>query len=501
MKILSIHEGHDPNVSFLTEDTLVHIEQERISRIKHLHNNKSKKVIEKLIKDFDFDVIVSSMTENKDDVKIYTEFEDEYIPQNKQIYISHHLAHAAYVYYTRPEKIDKCDILAYDGWGMETDRYFYNESKKLIDTSTFGLGLLWELFSLRFFNKMHQEGKIMGMVAYGVFNKSIYKKYEDALNILQKLKITTDVNIVNEAKEVLKNIYYIYKVEDIAHTLQKFSENKTIEYLKKVKSSKTLLISGGIGLNGYINQKINSLYDEVYISPATSDSGVSVGGALLVANKRLPKPAYIGRQQNITENTLGIIKQLNLTHKKFNYDYIADKIIQGKIIALYQGHSESGPRALGNRSILADPRSGVVKEYINKYIKHREWYRPYAPAILEEEVSNWFEDLTASPYMLKIAKYKKGKGELVAGVCHKDYTGRVQSVSKEDNLKLYLLIETFFKRTGIPILLNTSFNIQEPIVDTPVDALKTFAKSNLDLLILEDYIIEKNNDRFIISNS
>jgi len=501
MKILSVHNGHDPNATFLTNDKIFTIEEERISRIKHKGNDKSKEYINNLIKNFDYDIKVNIASDNEENV-----ITDFFYTKEKEITISHHLAHASYVYYTRPEYINDCDILVYDGWGWETDKYFFNKKLQLIDTTTFGLGIIWELMSLRYYNKFNQEGKLMGLSSFGKFNNTVYNRLEKAINVLR----TTNGNeyrtiIVKEAKSYLVNMYYEFEIQDIIKTFQVFSEEKVMEYIQSVKTSKNLLISGGIGLNGYINQKLEDLYDKVHISPATSDTGLSIGGVLYASKKRLIKPAYLGRQFNITEELLKAITNMQLKYTQVIdeelYDYISSQIIKGKIIGWYQGKSESGPRALGNRSILADPRSGIIKEYINKYIKHREWYRPYAPAILKEYASDWFENTTDSPYMLKIDKYKKGKGELVAGVCHHDYTGRVQTVTEEDNKKFYNLIKSFYKKTNIPILLNTSFNVNEPIVDTPTDALKTFVNSNIDILVLHNYIIEKPNDRFIIPNS
>ena len=174
------------------------------------------------------------------------------------------------------------------------------------------------------------------------------------------------------------------------------------------------------------------------------------------------------------------------------YRYVATKIAEGKIIGWYQGRSESGPRALGSRSILADPRDPNMKDYLNENIKHREWYRPYAPAILKEHVTEWFENIEEARYMLKICKYKQGMGERVPAVCHVDYTGRLQTVTKEDNKHFYNLIKAFYKITDIPVVLNTSFNGKgEPIVDSPEDAFKCFKKNGIDILVLKNFIIER----------
>jgi carbamoyltransferase len=174
------------------------------------------------------------------------------------------------------------------------------------------------------------------------------------------------------------------------------------------------------------------------------------------------------------------------------YSYIAQQITEKKVIGWYQGRSENGPRALGNRSILADPRDKDMKNYLNEKVKFREWYRPYAPAILKEHVSEWFENIDDCPYMLRICKYKTGMGEKVQSACHIDYTGRLQTVTKESNLHFYNLISEFYKLTNIPILLNTSFNGRgEPIVDSPQDAFDCFKNNKIDILVLKDFVIWK----------
>jgi carbamoyltransferase len=185
---------------------------------------------------------------------------------------------------------------------------------------------------------------------------------------------------------------------------------------------------------------------------------------------------------------------MKYTQLEYNdlYKATAKHIQQGRIVGWYQGRSECGPRALGNRSILADPISKTAKDHINSNIKYREWYRPFAPSILSEHVHDWFLNAGESKYMLNICRFKKGKGEIVQAVNHKDNTARIQTVSKEDNEHFYNLISAFYELTSIPMLLNTSFNAKgEPIVDSPEDAFKCFKKINLDILVLKNFIIER----------
>ena len=502
MKILASHDGHDPNITILDDKAIVHFEEERFSRIKHKGNNESKKFIREIISDFKPELTVNVISNHSNET-VYTKFSEQLISKNNIINISHHFAHAAYAYYTRPKNIEDCDIFVLDGWGMETDRYFYDKTLTLIDTTPFGIGLLWELSSLRGWGHMFMEGRIMGMSAYGTFHEEVNDLYTKALEILQRtINIPEDERkykkeeYIIEAKGVLVDMYYKHTAEDIAKTLQVFSENIIFDYLKKMKTSDSLLISGGVGLNGYINTKLRKLYKNVYVPPACSDTGLSVGAALSVQKKRIENPAYLGwiysYNDFLKENNFLIFDDTTIINK------IVDKIIEGKVVAIHNGRSESGPRALGNRSILCDPRSGIVKKFLNK-LKDREWYRPFAPVVLEDQVEDWFEgNIENSPYMLDIVKFKNNREELCPAVSHVDNTGRIQTVSKNTNNRLYELVNTFYKRTGVPILLNTSFNFHEPIVETPEDALRTFNKIGIDVLFVGNGMKEKEQGLFLV---
>ena len=183
----------------------------------------------------------------------------------------------------------------------------------------------------------------------------------------------------------------------------------------------------------------------------------------------------------------------SINTRKTGIDEITNLLQQQKIIAVFGGRSESGRRALGNRSILADPRSGEMKDTINNRIKHRQWFRPFAPSILREEVTNWFQNDVESPYMNFTLKFKKGKEKLVAAISHPDNTARLQTVTENDNKWYYNLIKMWYNKTGVPILLNTSFNDREPICETPEHAINCFLRTKLDYLYFYDYdlLVEK----------
>jgi carbamoyltransferase len=353
----------------------------------------------------------------------------------------------------------------------------------------------------------------MGLSAYGKLNLNLYEKFFVFIEKMSQLDNTNDYNFLNiktikqkVVRDLFKNILNDtiaknnIRPEDICFTLQKFSEDYVLKYLKIMRQSNNLCLAGGLALNGYINNLIikNKIYKNIHIGPATGDSGLSIGATLFIANKFkktiIHDIQYIGNSLVVNENIFKNLKIKDIQQIQYNklYDIISDYIINGKIIGWMQGRSESGPRALGNRSILCDPRDPNMKDYLNNKVKHREWYRPFAPSIMKEYVEDWFEDIKEDKFMLRIPKYKEGMGEKVPAVCHVDYTGRVQTVTEKGNKHFYNLIKAFYEKTGIPILLNTSFNDnEEPIIDSIEDAINTFNKTGIDILVLKNYIMRK----------
>lgn len=508
MKILgAAYTVHDQSVCLIEDGEIkYHLEIERFNRRKHNWINNNEKNRRKVNKDFEIfaskiirkekpDIIATSgmgyksdnglilprgypMKEKMDNQKI-THFFDYSLYKNIY-YVDHHIAHAAYSYFTSP--FVESDILAYDGGGERFQTIFFDKNFKLFDYGPraegkrLALGTLWGPAATYSFGKF-AAGKLMGLSAYGEIENKYIKSFIHYST--PEMENAVDWNELEELK-------------NFSASLQHFSNMETLAFLAHNKTSNNLCIGGGIGLNGYINQLIDEeIYDNVFIPPATSDCGISIGAALHALwtfegkrpiNKNL---AYLGTEYKIPKiGTEYSYEDL--------YTLIAQKISEGKVVGWYQGRSESGPRALGNRSILADPRDPNMKDHINKSVKHREWFRPFAPAILKEYVTDWFEGIKEARYMLKIAKYKEGMGEKVPAVCHVDYTGRLQTVTKEDNEHFYNLIKAFYDRTGIPMLLNTSFNDNtEPIVETPENALRTFRKNDVDILVLGNRVISK----------
>jgi len=447
--------------------------------------------------------------------------------KNKIIQIDHHLAHAASVYY--PSNFKDSAVLVADGLGsnLETTSYYKGEKNKLIEMDKYrghGIGAAYKAVTEHILNLgVGGEGKTMGLAPYG-------KKYRGKLEIKMKLNgIKNDFHLFMKKQplaDILNQINSNYRPDPlkfkhkfckkknhlnsyfsgIAYDIQEASE-KVMSHLgkdieKKIKS-KNICLSGGVALNSVANKKLvdGTNFKNIYIFPACSDAGIPFGAALWGAVNKYSTSkkfklkfdnAYAGKNYDSNE-TKKLLKRFKINYSKYKDLEIAKLIAKGKIIGRLFGKSEYGPRALGNRSILADARNKKIRNYINKSVKHREIFRPFAPSILEEENKKFFDLKTASPYMLLVAKSKKPK--LIPSAIHIDGTARVQTVNKKQNLRFYDLIKTFHKLTGVPCVLNTSFNdAGEPLVETPLDALLCFLKTKIDFLIIEDCLISRPSD-------
>ena len=385
-------------------------------------------------------------------------------------YIDHHQSHATYAFINSGFK--ESDILAIDGIGSRYRCVFFDKDQTLIDMSDkLPIGWLWNHMSnLTGFGTLC-AGKLMGLSAYGKFSDYFYNIFE----------IIFDGKITEKKQKHFKHINLEkHRIEDLAYTLQQFTMDKIKEYIYPLKTSDNLCISGGVSYNGYMNEEFTKHYKNVFVPPAIGDEGQSIGvyqhaDYVLNNNKHISK-TFAGKEYEF------------IGDEKVNIKEIAKSIADGKIVGWFQGKSESGNRALGNRCILADPRNPDIKDIINDTIKDREDFRPFAPSCMEEHYKEYFDTNQISPFMSRIVPVKSDK---IPGVTHIDNTARVQTVNKEFNLKFWNLINEFYKITGIPMLLNTSFNRHEPIVETPQHALKTFKKTDLDILVINNYVIRK----------
>jgi carbamoyltransferase len=292
--------------------------------------------------------------------------------------------------------------------------------------------------------------------------------------------------------------------EDVAASMQAVLEDAYLHVLDELHrrtGSKNLCLAGGVALNAVANGLIRhrTPFEELYIQPAAGDSGTAVGAAFYVWNQQLGKPrgfvmdhAYFGPGYS-QEEIDAALARAGLTGRTLTDQELvrvtAEAIAQEKVVGWFQGRMEFGPRALGNRSIVADPRSHDMKDILNARIKQREPFRPFAPSVLAEKVGEWYEDDYPSPFMILVYKTAEEKRELVPAVNHVDDSGRVQSVTREASPRYYALIEEFERQTGVPILLNTSFNENEPIVNSPDEAIATFLGTKMDVLVLGNTVL------------
>lgn len=434
----------------------------------------------------------------------------------------HHLTHAATACYTNPYPDGTCAI--HDGYG-ETGAYhgYHYRDGKIIsidekkDQEFLGasLGLFYMILCdlCGFGFASGEEWKVMGLAAYGKFDQ----KYYDLFKPMFEVK---GIGIEHHSAVVMQNVGKLYTfkrkpqespltVADLAYTGQLFYSELFYQYLNnlyEVAPSENLILGGGCLLNSSANGEITekTKFKNAYVFSAPADDGNAVGAALLAYyddhpdQKRLPKfqSPYLGSE--MSESTIeNLLKLSGLdpfmkrypgeVHKK-----AAELLARDKIIGWVQGRAEFGPRALGNRSILADPRSPECQETINSRVKFREEFRPFAPSILHEFGPEYFENYHESPYMERTLRFRKEVLEKVPGVVHVNNTGRLQTVKREWNEKYFLLIEEFYKLTGIPVILNTSFNVMgKPIIHSVEDAIAVFFTTGLDALVIGDIIIEK----------
>jgi carbamoyltransferase len=394
-------------------------------------------------------------------------------------YIDHHQSHAAYAFLS--SKFTESDILAIDGRGWHFTCIFIDNTGKITDLSPqLSIGGLWNRLSQDIGFGYLGAGKTMGLAGFGQYDQKVYELIEEYLQ-------TPNHKLSDNAKHIIS----ITPKENVAYTLQYATNELIKKIVYPLKTSDNICVAGGVSYNGYLNEELTKHYKRVHVPPAAGDEGQAIGAYMhadyvLNQNVHIPE-TYAGEEYAVDPN---IFKELNYQSKSFDEICVevAEAIANGAIVGWYQGKSESGNRALGNRSILADPRNPNIKNNINQRIKKREDFRPFAPSVLVEHYQDYFDTNQPSPFMSRIVKVKS---DAIPGVTHIDGTARIQTVDQSFNEKFYQVINEFYKRTGIPMLLNTSFNCQEPIVETPHEAVNTFLNTNLDILVINNYIIRK----------
>ena len=449
--------------------------------------------------------------------------------QGDIIFPEHHMSHAAHTFFTSP--FDEAAILTVDGVGeWSTTSYGTGKNNKIQLTNDIrwphSLGLFYSAFTYFLGFKVNEgEYKLMGLSAYGkpkyydlIMNNLIDVKDDGSIHLNMKyFAFTYDKVMTNDNFSKLFGISPRKSADkadqihfDIGASAQKVLEDillKMVNYIHEKTGMKNLCLGGGVGLNGVANYRIlkEGNFDNIHIPPSPGDGGSAVGCAqyLYYVNHNQKRIIENNHSKVIQENVyVGpsyddiIIRQFldskNIKYEKFDGKTLLEKIAQliadGNIVGWYQGRMEWGPRALGNRSILADPRNATMKDILNEKIKHRESFRPFAPSILEEYVSDYFDIDIPSPYMLMVAKVKQPKK--IPAVTHVDGTGRLQTVSAESNPLYYNLITEFFKITEVPVLINTSMNVMgEPIVNTPEQAYNMIVKTDMDCIVMGNNLV------------
>jgi carbamoyltransferase len=452
--------------------------------------------------------------------------------------IEHHLSHIASAYF--PSNFNKTNALSIDGSGDFVSLAIgeCNDQKIKITNKIYfpdSLGIFYQAMTQFLgFKNYGDEYKIMGLAPYGkpiYFEKiknNLFKESKLFFKLNQKFFIHNDINFKYQNK-ITENINDIYNdklsllfKEDIekSDTLENFKKNfasstqkifehffdKILNYISSKNYSSNLVYAGGCALNSSANNILTSkkYFENFFIPMAPGDNGGAIGAALLVnskynSNQKNFRNPYLGNSYNDNEIELTInnkfknlIKFQKLDNISNTCDLASNMITNGKVIGWFQGKMEFGPRALGNRSILADPRNPNMKDIINQKIKRRENFRPFAPSVLEEFQKDWFDGNYQNLYMSSVINVKEDKKNKIPAVIHEDGTSRVQTVSKILNEKFYLLISKFNDLTGVPLLLNTSFNENEPIVCSPEEAIKCLLRTNLDGLFIENLFIKKN---------
>jgi carbamoyltransferase len=433
-------------------------------------------------------------------------------------FVPHHMAHAASAYF--PSGFDRAAILTIDGIGETAGSSLAKAvGTRLQHVETFdyphSIGFLWEVFSGYLGFSHYDASKVMGLAAYG--DPKAYR--QEFQSILRADEVNYGVNEEflgfnpsglakietmfgpprDESSEILP------RHADVAAALQAATDAAVTALVRRLKRRvpfDNLCLSGGVALNCVTNQVIKQSgeFSNLFIPSAPHDAGTAIGAAFAVhcaKQKKSPQRGYstpyLGPSFS-RRDILAAVKSAGLKARRSKSPTreAADMIADGKIVAWFQGRMEFGPRALGNRSLLADPRRPDMRDILNQKVKHREDFRPFAPSVMAEHADEWFEvgaHLACHEFMLFAPEVKTERRDRIPAVLHKDGTARIQLVSRKSNPRFHELISHFFAKTGVPLVVNTSFNDSEPIVCTPMDAIVTFRKSGIDALFMDDVVL------------
>ncbi len=530
MKIAGIWSGHDCSFCVLEDGRpLVHAEYERYIREKEPAGDSVKFLLDeyKESEKITHFATCHSVNKIKSHEASYKRMNEIAENNNGKLHVfGHHQAHAANAFFS--SNLDDALIVTIDGGGYETDNNFATaftvwrgqgnkiEHVHSYPISQVNFGGVWTRCT-RYIFKMqsgwprgHQAGTVMAMAAIGDASK-----YEDDFYKM----FTRDISMasykppnqprgaytgndpkhpyldkwVKIAEEEEQNKY------DLAAGLQSATERYLREMLSVIledEKSNNLCLAGGVTLNSVAVGKIYDWFpnvENIYATPTPHDGGLTLGAAQYLWHHVLNNPRikwednftpYLGVQHDNVLETLD--KYDDVSYSSSSEEEVVDLLDQQKIVAVFGGGSESGRRALGNRSILADPRNPKMKDIINEKVKHRQWFRPFAPSILREEVKNWFKNDKDSPYMSFVFHFKEEVKDKVPAVVHLNGTARLQTVTENDNRWYYNFIKKWHKKSGVPIILNTSFNDREPICEFPEHAINCFLRTEIDYLYFYD---------------
>ena len=450
--------------------------------------------------------------------------------------VEHHRAHMASSFFVSP--FDKAALLSIDGFGDFVSTMWGRGCGNKIEVEDWvefphSMGILYTAITQYLgFPKYGDEFKVMGLAPYGEpeyldrlrrlvrvkpnggfeLDLSYFVHHSEGVNMtwdsgsptigdVFSAKLEREFGRRRRAGEPLETHHH-----NMAASLQALLEEVVLGLIRKIaekSGQKDLCLAGGVALNCTMNGKIlaETPFERVYIQPASYDAGTSLGAALYVKHQTFGAPrdfvmdhTYWGLEYS-REACKAALDAHGLSYREICGEQLADEaadlIAKGNILGWYQGRFEWGPRALGNRSIVCDPRNPSMKEHLNSRIKHREAFRPFAPSVLEERAGEWFEMASPSPFMLMTCQVRKDQQAKIPAITHTDGTARQQTVSKATNPKYWQLIQAFERKTGVPVVLNTSFNENEPVVNTPEEGVSCFLRNDMDVLALGPFLVEK----------
>ncbi len=451
-------------------------------------------------------------------------------------HVEHHRSHLASAFFASP--FEEAAILSIDGSGdFTTTMTATGKGNRItvLDSVDFphSLGIFYTAFTqLLGFPHYGDEYKVMGLAPYG--EPKMVEELKDVLLFKNDGIFSLNLKYFRSAKSgiisygedhipVVAPLYTDYMIrkfgaprkkdepltqyhKDLGASVQRITELlifHILEALQKKTGLKNICIAGGVAQNSVANGKLtrNTSFQQIYIPSAGHDAGIAMGAALYVYNQVLGQPRQPAVYSAFTGSRFGndeieiYLKTRNIAYTRYTeeklYDIVSDQLIRAGVVGWFNGRAEFGPRALGARSILADPRRTDAKDLLNSKIKRRESFRPFAPSILKEYVEEYFEVTDEVPFMEKVFPIRKEKQAMIPAVTHVDGTGRLQSVDALVSPRYYQLIERFRQKTGVPVLLNTSFNENEPIVNSPEHALECFLRTDMDMLVLENCVITR----------